>query len=264
MKKLASRIFAVLLAASAATGCVGPQVEPDSETVSNANNIYLVPMEPPPLQIDASYAATGPASIVHFLPRYTVGMARTVGVLSGVVVLLELSAASHRQLEYPTLAQPAETWLPSVEFTHEAARLLTATGKTPSISSEIQPIPGVKERGRTVLMENWMAPIRSWYNDESPSKRYAALAVKNVDAVAEVGISNYEIHAGRLLLQVHVKLIDPESGKLLGRARASSFTELPPMDELFAADAKQFKESVSRAGNKLLMTCLQEIGMVSK
>jgi hypothetical protein len=191
-------------------------------------------------------------------------MARTVGVLSGVVVMLELSAASHRELEYPAQVRPTETWIPTVELAHEAARLLTAAGKTASISPEIQPIPGVEARGRTVLMENWMAPIRSWYNDASPSKRYAALAARNIGAVAEVGVSNYEIHAGKLLLQVHLKLIDPGSGKLLGRARASSFTELPQMDELFAADARQFKESVSRAGNRLVMACLQEIGMVSK
>ena len=109
-----------------------------------------------------------------------------------------------------------------------------------------------------------MAPIRSWYNDERPSTRYAPLAVRQIDAVAEVGVSNYEIHAGRLLLQVHVKLIDPASGQILGRARAWSSTELPSMDEVFAADAKRLKESVSRAGNKLILSCLQELGVVPK
>ncbi|MGE5319481.1 MAG: hypothetical protein ACM3KD_04820 [Hyphomicrobiaceae bacterium] len=222
-------------------------------------------MESPPLQIDAAYAATGPASIVHYLPRYTLGMARTVGVLSGVVVLLELSSASHRQAAYPPPVQPTETWLPSVELSREAARLLSAAGKAPDLSPRIQPIPGGEERGRTLLMENWMAPIRSWYNnDEAPSTRYAELKARHVDAVVEIGISNYEIHAGKLLLQVHMKLIDPGSGRLLARARASSSTPIPPMDEVFADDAKGFKASVSRAGNTLVMNCLQEIGLVPK
>lgn len=216
------------------------------------------------MQIAAANFASGSASIVHFLPRYTIGMARAVGVLSGISVLLELSASSHRKLAYPQPVEPAEAWLPSVEFAREGARLLTASGRTPTISPEIQPIPGVEEKGRTTLMENWMAPIRSWYNDERPAQRYASLHAKGVEAVAELGISNYEILTGKLLLQIHVKLIDPASGKLLGRARASSFTEMPPMDELFADDAKLFKESVSRAGNPLVTTCLQDLGIATK
>lgn len=265
---LASRILAVLLAVSAVAGCVGPPVKSDAGAVSRVKGVYVVPMETPPLTIDSAYAATGAASIVHFLPRYTLGMARAVGVLSGIVVLLELPEMSRRRLEYPQPIQeqiePAETWLPSVEIARETMRLLAASGRSPILSSETRPIPGIQESGRTVLMENWMAPIRAWYNDALPTTRYAALSVGGTDVVAEVGISNYEIVSGRLLLQVHLKLIDAASGQLLGRARASSFTELSPMDEVFAADAKRFKESVSRAGNQLIGTCLQELGMVSK
>lgn len=221
-------------------------------------------METPPLTIGSSYAATGSASIVHFLPRYTIGMARAVGVLSGIAVLLDLSASSHREMEYPPLIQPIEAWNPSIEFSKAAASLLSMSDRKVRISSEIQPIPGVRERGQTFLMENWLAPIRSWYNDERPSKRYFPLAENQVDAVAEIGVSNYEIFSARLVLQVHVKLIDPATGQILGRARASSFTELPSMDELFSSDAKRLKDSVSLAGNELVLSCLQELGLAPK
>jgi hypothetical protein len=225
-------------------------------------------METLPLTIDSTYTATGPASIVHFLPRYTIGMARAVGVLSGIAILLELPEFSQRRLVYPPSVQsqisPTETWHLSVELSREASRLMTAAGKTPILSLEAHPIPGIKDRGRTVFMENWMAPIRVWYNDELPSSRYGELTVNGVEEVVEVGISNYEIFSGKLLLQVHVKLIEATSGQLLGRARASSFTELPSMDEAFAADAKLFKESASRAGTQLLVTCLRELGIAPK
>lgn len=261
MRSIRACLIGLILAVSALAGCVSPQIQPGTETISRIEDLYLVPMETPPLQIDARFTATGQASIVHFLPRYTVGMARGVGVLSGIVLLLDLSAASHREVDYPPLRQPTETWMPSVEFAHEAARLLAATGKTARISVGVQPVPGVQERGRTLLMENWLAPIRSWYNDDRPSMRYTGLAAGQVDTVAEIGVSNYEIHGGRLLLQVHVKLIDAASGRLLGRARASSNTVLPPMDEAFAADAQRFKGTVSRAGGALVLTCLQELGV---
>jgi hypothetical protein len=260
------RLLLVCLFASSALagGCVGPSIQPRQEALKGMTEIVIVPMEAPPLYIGPGYATSGSASIVHFLPRYTIGMARAVGVLSGIAVLLDLSALSHRQMDYPPLAQPAGDWIPSVELAAEAARLLSATGKVARISPEIQSIPGVGERGMTFSMENWMAPIRSWYNDERPSMRYAPLSAGQVSTVVELGVSNYEIHAGRLLLQVHVKLFDPASGKVIGRARASSFTELPSMDEVFAADAKRLKQSIARAGNELVLSCLQELGVVPK
>lgn len=266
---LAARLLAIwLVVVSALAGCVGPQVLPGAEAISQTRNICIVPMETRPLSVDSAYATTGSTSIVHFLPRYTIGMARAVGVLSGIAMLLELPEMSQRRLEYPPPVQsqisPTETWHLSVELSREAGHLVSATGRTPILSPEIQPVPGIQDRGRTFLMENWMAPIRAWYNDAAPSSRYAALAANGIEAVAEVGISNYEVFSGKLLLQVHVKLIEPVSGKLLGRARASSFTELPPMDEAFAADAKLFKESALRAGTTLLAACLRELGIEAK
>lgn len=265
---ITSRILTIaLVGVCALVGCVGPQIQPNAGTIAQIKNIYIVPMEPPPLSLDSTYVATGSSSMVHFLPRYTIGMARTAGVLSGVALLLDLPEMSQRQLVYPPSVQaqvsPVETWHFSAELAQKAMHLVTAAGKLPTVSLEMQPVPGIQERERTVLMENWMAPIRAWYNDTSPSSRYAALTAKGVGAVAEVGISNYSIFSGKLLLQVHVKLIDPTSGRLLGRARASSYTELPSMDEAFSADAKVFKESALRAGTDLLSTCLRELSVLA-
>lgn len=256
------RNLSVCLALFILAGCVSAPLKPEAGTVSKVNSIYIVPMEPLPLTIGASYAATGPTSLVHFLPRYTIGMARAVGVLSGVAVLLELASGSYQQPVYPPVVEPVETWLPTVELAQYAAQRLSASGRRAMVSSAIQPVPGVEYRGRTFLMENWMAPIRAWYNDETPSSRYAAFAVKGVDMIAEVGISNYEIYTGKLLLQVHIKLIDPASGRLLGRARASSFNALPSMDALFADEAKIFRASVSAQGTPLVATSLEELGLL--
>lgn len=234
--------------------------------IARTTRIHLVPMEVPPLSVASAYAATGSSSIVQFLPRYNIGMARTVGVLSGIVLLIELPEMSRRRLEYPLPVQdairPVETWQLSVALAQEALHLVGAAGRTPTLAPEVRPIPGVEQRERTLLMENWMAPVRAWYNDTLPSTRYAGLAANRVEAVAEIGVSNYEIFAGKLLLQVHVKLIDPASGALVGRARASSYTDLPSMDDAFAEDAKRFKESALRAGTDLLSACLRELRLL--
>lgn len=265
--KITFRILAiVLLGVFTLAGCVARQIQPHPGAIAQIRGIYLVPMETRPLSINSAYVATGSSSIVHFLPRYTIGMARTVGVLSGIAVLLELPELAQRRQEYPSSVQSqissVETWHLSVQLAQKAVHLIEAAGKRPTLSSDIQPISGIQNRERTVLMENWLAPIRAWYNDTSHTSRYAVLAVKDVGAVAEIGISNYELFSGKLLLQIHVKLIDPTSGQLLGRARASSYTDLPSMDEAFADDARLFKESVLRAGIALLTTCLRELDVL--
>ena len=265
---LAFRILAVYLGVSLVAACVSPQVLPDPRAVSRLKGIHIVPMETHPLTIDSSYIVTESASDFDFQGQYITDRARAVGVLSGIAVLIELSELSRGPVEYTQSfkkkIEPIESWFPSVEIAQEARNLLAASGRSPTISSEIKPIPGIQNRGRTVLMENWMAPIRAWYNDRLPCTQYAALTVKGIEAVVEIGISNYEICAGKLLLQVHIKLIDAASGQLLGRSRASSFTDLPPMRESFQGDAKLFKESVSQAGKQLLVRCLRELGMLPK
>jgi len=243
-------------------------VRPEAKVLSAIKSVYVVPMETPPLTVDAAYVASAPAVFAYSFPRYSPDMARAAGVLSGVAILFELPRMQ-RPLHYPGALEkqlePTKQWVVSIELAREAERVLVAAGRSASISPDVQPIPGIEDRSRTALMENWMAPIRDWYNDESPSKGYVGLKSQDIDSVLEIGISNYEIHSGVLALQAHLKLIDARSGKLLGRAREAHVTkELPPMDELFADDARPFKALVLREGNQLVAKCLQELGLVAK
>lgn len=262
MKRILS-IMAVLAAVVLLAGCVGAKIVPAEVELRSVRRIDIVSMEMPPLAIGQAYAATGPASIVHYLPRYNIGLARSVGVLSGIVVLLDLAADSHRRPDYPPPVADDETWQLSAELARRLAARLSADGRQALVLPGMQPIPGVVDRGRTVFMENWMAPIRSWYNDDTPSLRYVDRGHPGAGLVLEVGVSNYEVFANKLLLQVHLKLIDPASGRLLGRARASNFTGLPPMDRAFADDAALFRQSAVRAGETLLQECLRALGLLA-
>lgn len=251
-----------------AAGCVGPQLRPDTKALSGIKDVYVVPMETPPLTIDSTYVASAPAVFAYSFPRYSPDMARAAGILSGIAILFELPRMQ-RPLQYPGALEkqlePTKEWVVSVQLAAEAERLLAAGDRSSTVSPDVQSIPGIEDRSRTALMENWMAPIRDWYNDDSPSTTYAGLKSQGIDAVLELGISNYEIHSGVFTLQVHVRLIDARSGKLLGRAREAHVTEgLPPMDELFAEDARPFKQLVTREGNQLVAKCLEELGMARR
>ena len=239
---LAIRILVICLALSALAGCVGTQLQPDPERVSRVRNIEFVPMETPPLIIFPPYVAGQIArreedinaikAVSSLLFQGQLGLLIYFSTFPGYL-LRELES---RQMDYPA---PVEMWIPTVEFAREASRLVAAAGKAATVSSEIQPIPGIQDRLRSLTMENWLGPIRDWYNDESSHAKYPGLAVKNIDLCSEVVTLNYEIgHSGYLILQVIVKLIDPRSGQLVGRARAFSSTDFKAMDKAFDNDTK--------------------------
>ena len=63
----------------------------------------------------------------------------------------------------------------------------------------------------------------AWYNSDRAAK--GALGADS-DVVVEVGLSNYEVGLGLLLVQVHLRVIDPVTGNVLGRARAGEYVEV--------------------------------------
>lgn len=264
---LIRRLLILAVALVLVVGCVGPQLVPERNTASRLHKFHIVAMETPPLVIPGapfSSISNGSSSVgssVAFLPRYTIDMARAVGVLSTIAIFVELPVLSSAKVDAPLIIKPIETWEPSLALAQVLAEQIGLSGKQVDVSEKVEIISAIQDRGRTVLMENWMAPIRSWYNDNVPTTRYESLAQVGTDAIVEVGISNYEIFFGKLMLQVHVKLIDSTSGRLLGRARAHSLTSIAPIDQLFAENASAFKEAVLVSGKQLIISNLKELGL---
>ena len=69
----------------------------------------------------------------------------------------------------------------------------------------------------------WYDAIAGWYGQNRGAVVYHQNNEKPVDAVIEVGIGNYRILDNQVSLQVFVKLIDPETGIVIGRSRAQKF-----------------------------------------
>jgi len=118
-----------------------------------------------------------------------------------------------------------------------ASNLLAASSaRDVVVVTNYQRLPGVKNREMTWHMENWYVPIAGWYNQTKPPFTYAEPEVGRGDYVVEVGLSNYELTDGRLLVHVMVKLVDPAEGKVLGRARKFAMPSTGRMENLFAKD----------------------------
>jgi hypothetical protein len=219
-------------------GCVSPGVTPPSEAIANLKAVHIVAMESHPL---------------GFIPD-----------LKGTSEEVDQRAKELSRTYQAALDRGG--WVPTVVLAKEAQARLAERGLQATIAPRVKPIPGVEHRDYTLTLENWLAPTRAWYNDAEPAAGYADLPRDPSSYVLEVAVINYEIASfGRLLLQVAMKLIDPSTGNVVGRARAWNAMNSPrlePVDQALSGDAARFKEAFLGTGRELTTRCLAELGFI--
>ncbi len=249
---------ALLLILVLVAGCVSPGIVPPKEAVKKVRAVHIVAMEAPPLGV--------PPEFRHLVPLY----ASPLLIYNTIAVLIELPAAQRRGAEVSRSLQASlETrgnWIPTLALADVARAQLEARGIAASVAPGVRPIPAVQNRDYTLFMENWMAPIRAWYNDTKPVSGYAGIPSGQPLYVLEVGVANYEIVEDKLLMTVMMKMIDPSDGHVLGRARALMNTaKMPvvgPLDQAFGDNAKRFKAVVTAEGYTLVKECLTQLRLV--
>ena len=121
----------------------------------------------------------------------------------------------------------------------------------------------IENRSITWHLENWMGPIRDWYGSNEPGVDYASRIRDEVDLVVEVGVLNYEYNFGRLILQVWVRVIDPNTRQVLGRARSFEQLKAQPLAPLLENGAEELKRLLSDMGNRLVAKCLADVRLIS-
>lgn len=152
-------------------------------------------------------------------------------------------------------------WVPTTVLAQEAAKQITLQGKYEVVLLPgLQKFVGIDDRSRTFFGENWQAPIRDWYNKETTDIDYSLHKKQGVDVVVEIGLSNYTVIGARLLLQVCVKLIDVETGHVIGKTRAYDYPVVE--SDLFSDKGQKFKYVVSFLAAKLLNEDLRYLGLV--
>lgn len=252
----------LLLFPALVAGCVTGSSTLDQSKAASLTQIHIVPVEGPPLSgTDLSSARLSGAGLVASSPAIgSSGLA----IVGGVMMLLSVpeadarSAAASQSIE--SLLDKDEIWEPTVEIAKETMdQLGTASSYSVSVSSEIQPLPGVKRREATYFMENWMAPLRSWYNMSTSPFSYSEQPSSG--AVLEVGLLNYELSFGYLLVQVVMKLVDPESGSVIANVRCYSYPEVGVVEKLFEGDAAGYKQVFRETTVALVTECTEELGL---
>jgi hypothetical protein len=158
---------------------------------------------------------------------------------------------------------------PILQFAESAKSILTSTGYNESIvMDEFSQLP-VTDRSRTWHMENWLAPIRRWYNQKESTLNYQDVVTKDTDAVFEIGLLNYEyyqyLNDFRMIVQIMVKLIDPKTKKVIGRARGmENYIKVGSLIDALQNNAEKHKQITEEIGKKLVKQCLVDLELIAK
>lgn len=247
------------------TGCVGAPISLSKDTLGSISRIRVVAMESPPLEVSAPpvgiglniSGAGGPAAAVIALA----GLVYMLRHPSEVGKAVAPEAAERSALRERILSGEG-LWIPTDVLAEEIEKQLASAGRVVERSNRIQPMPGITDRSYTILGENWMAPMRAWYNAEQSGYDYVAHQVSRNEMILEVTMFYSVYFEDRLFVQVSLKLVDPVTGKTLGRARAYADPKVQ-LDAAFADGGTVFKQLFRDTGGTLVRQCLGELGLVA-
>jgi hypothetical protein len=250
----------LLVITSLLAGCVSGGSTLDQTKAASLTHVHIVPIEGPPLSgMNISEAALSGAEL--WVGGTAVGSSALLGV-GGVMMIAALPAASAKSAaasqRIESLLDNDEIWEPTVELAQEAIRHLESVSNySVSVDSKIRPLSGVKRREATFFMENWMAPLRAWYNADSSPFNYSDQPDSGV--VLEVGLVNYEMSLGYFTIQVVMKVVDPATGIVIANARKFSNTRFDDPDSLFEDDAAAYKSLFRDITAELVQGCIDQL-----
>lgn len=292
MKQL---VFIITLSVFA-SGCVSSQIIPNKNALSALQIIRAVPVEVPPLILHPeskedkeAIEAAADISLNAVSPRNPMGPTASItaeaatlmsvpikgfrtgssllAIVGGMTMLAEAASAGKEvpgETAIVQLGQPSDTWTPTVQYVEKAVRMLRQKGRHDAYVVEGYLRLPISDRSITWHMEDWLGPIRRLYNSDVSTIDYTPINFGSSEAILEVGLVNYEYWNKRLLLQVFVRLVDPKTKQVLARSRKSSFTKTGPLLPLLDNDAEGMRRLILETGERLLDSCLKEIGLADE
>ena len=265
---LVSKIGLYLLLTLALTACWAPNIEPPAAQLSRMNTILIVPVESPPLQVI-------PDLLEQHLP--VMQQYRNVGIpltlqskrylnpgnleIAGLVSRGDEKSRVYEEYWPQPLtlsALPGHIWMPSVALAAQVPALLANPGIHATVSRNYYCLPMAMSQ-RNGEIQNWHGAMRAWYAQGATPIDYRD--VGQFDAILEVGVGSYRIFEGQTSLQVLLRLIDPNTRRVIARARADSHRVDDAALNSLQADSLAFKQLIAQMGNGLLKQVMQQIGL---
>jgi hypothetical protein len=107
--------------------------------------------------------------------------------------------------------------------------------------------------------------IIRWYNEDATRVDYSGLGLEGLDAILEVGIVDYQDFGSDVLLQVMVRLVDPVTKQVLGKARNWVGPSLVPLPLFLRSAPPEPREQRDKVTGQTLVTqCLKDLGLIAE
>lgn len=257
------------------SGCVASNQRASDRVVRNLQTIAVVAVEAPPIfvhpadetdrqALDAAGMKAPPSAADPWALR--LNLPYTPGFIVGAAIDISSYARSSAPRAGETLTMTNDEpsrWMPTVYLAIRATQQLRESDHRRAFVVEgYAELPAI-DRTREVPLEDWLAVVRRWYNSDQAMLDPSALT-KLPDAILQVGVLNYEYFDERLMLQVMVKLIDTESGRVLARAREHSTSKGNSVVMMMRDEGSPLRDLVDSSGSSLLARCLQDLGLASR
>ena len=149
-------------------------------------------------------------------------------------------------------------WRPTARLAEEVARQLQLAGIPATQSGQPLELETVAPAADSV--ENHLQGVRQWYESVQAAADYGAQAPGYATHVIEAAIASYTIDDRSFHLSVQVKIIDLETGGIVGRARVFSATDLRA-DRAFADGGELFKTTFARVVRQSVRECLGQLDL---
>lgn len=271
------RYSMLLVFLAALSGCLAPPIKLPADASHGLGTVLVVPVEPPPLEVI-------PDPIETRLPIYRqsetappyeqvldkkiyrsagglliAGLVAPEDIVPEAVPARTASPAENIASLEPTASLGAD-WTPTIVLARTAASQLTSGGLNALQSTQFYRLP-IPARNRSANLVHWGKAIRHWYSQDTSPVDYRSQGTKQVDAVLEVGIGNYQIFDVQAPLQVLIKLIDPVTRQVIGRTEAEAFPVGDSAEILLDHEAEKFKHLVTETGARLMNRALSDLGL---
>jgi len=264
---LAVKISLLLLVLS---GCAAEPITPPAAGLDEIRTVLVVPVESPPLEVIPDLLETRMPVYGHFknmtLPLFleeniyrNPGGILIAGLMGGDDVVPAVTFEQEQGAGLKPISDAAENWAPTLVLAREAALQLNAARIKATPSNQYYRL---RMEDRDAYLGHWHAAVEQWYGQDSSPVDYRAMGP--VDAVLELGIGTYKIFAQQTALQVLIKLIDPNTGRVIARTSRQTFSAEDSAQALLSREGEAFKELIAETGARLLDQGFGDIGLTPK
>lgn len=263
--KIKSALIVAL--AFAVGGCWAPAIKPPISAIAKLNSILIVPVESPPLEISPDPIAARVPAYAHYRNMaIDFPLRQKLYKTPGDIVVAGLVSPGDDADEMAIQDEPlpprraigsAPRWTPTLLLARQALHKLGEHKIKASLSRDYYALP-MTETDRNAELSHWHDATLTWYGRDAAAADYRRHA--GIDAVLELGLGSYRIFAGQMSVQVLMKLIDPQSGRVIARTRADDFTTEPVGENALNRDSEVFKQRLALMSSRLLTQGLHEFG----